>query len=175
MKFGIQVNNPKFSGKFDSEDETLDECVETSFLLDTEMAVMEWLGVFIPLHYKYSISTMLADILMMLQSLIDNKDGEFELTWPSSDFNSRWVMSWEGDVLTVESEWISVIGKTEEILNGLGVLVVSKQTFISEWKALLEKVICGLSECGYKSSKIDEFGRLKDISSRINDIGPLYK
>jgi hypothetical protein len=40
MKFGIQVSNPRVSGKKDPQNETLDECVETSFLLDTEMALI---------------------------------------------------------------------------------------------------------------------------------------
>lgn len=175
MSFGIQVSNPRFSSKNDPEDETLDECIETSFILNSEMAIMEWHGVFIPLHYKYSISTMLVDVLIMLQTLLDNENGELEITWPSSDFSSRWFMSWEDDKLAINSSWNSVIGKTEEILNDLGILEIDKHAFIFEWKALLDKVICGLSESGYNGAKIEDIYRLRDMSAQIKSVGLLYR
>jgi hypothetical protein len=175
MKFGIQVSNPRVSGEKDPQDETLDECVETSFLLDTEMALIEWLGVFIPLHYKYSISTMLLDILMMLQVLLDKQDGELDITWPSNDFGSRWIMCWQGDHLTIDAQWKCVIGKTESLLNSLGVLEVSKHEFICEWKPLLGMVINGLNKCGYNKSNMRDFKKLKDIYTRIDGTGLLYK
>ncbi len=175
MKFGIQVSNPKVSGKRDPDDETLDECVETSFLLNTEMALIEWLGVFIPLHYKYSISTMLLDIIMMLHLLLDQKDGETEITWPSSDFNAIWAMSWRGDDLTIDARWNSVIGKTENLLNDLDELKISKSEFISEWKVLLGTVMDALIECGYSEANVKGFERLQSVYSRINEVGLLYK
>ena len=175
MKFGIQVSNPKVSGEKDPDDETLDECVETSFLLNTEMAIIRWLGVFIPLHYKYSISTMMPDIIMMLQLLMEKSNGKHEVTWPSSDFNATWVMSWQGNDLTIDARWNSVIGKTESILNDLDTLTISKSDFISEWKGLLGVVLGGLVECGYNETNVNGFESLEIVHSRINKAGLLYR
>jgi hypothetical protein len=175
MTFAIQVSNPKISGDYDPEDETLDECVETSFLLNTELALVEWLGIFIPLHYKYTISTILLDILIMLQALLDKQHGELDITWPSNDFNGRWIMSWKDDSLTIKAQWNSVIGKTESLLNDLSELEVSKSGFICEWKVLLETVINGLVECGYNESQVSDLSKLKAIYSRIHEVGMLYK
>jgi hypothetical protein len=175
MKFGIQVSNPKFSGLKDPEDKTLDECIETSFLFNTETAFIVWLGVFIPLHYKYTISTILLDILMMLQVLFDKQDGDLDITWPSNDFNAQWNMSWQGNSLTINAQWVSVIGKTENLLNNLGALKLSKSEFIGEWKPLLEMIIVGLNKCGYNESNVRNFKKLKEIHSRIEGTGLLYK
>jgi hypothetical protein len=175
MTFGIQVSNPRISGKKDSEDDTLDECVETCFLLNTEMALIEWFGVYIPLNYKYSISTILKDVLIMLEALLDKKNGAFDITWPSSDFNAIWIMSWKDDNLTIEAKWSTVIGKTEDMLNNLGALNVNKSEFIYEWKKLLETVINRLSQCGYSESDISDISLLKRIYSQINAVGTLYR
>ena len=174
MTFTIQVSNPRFSGKFDPEDEALDECVETSFLLNTEMAIMEWNGLFIPLQYKYSISIMLPDILLMLRLLIENESGEHKITWPSNDFKACWYISWEGDGLIIHSEWNSVICKLENMLNETSVLKVSTQAFVFEWKSLLDSVKHGLSECGYGDSKVDGIGELNDVSAQLESGGLLY-
>jgi hypothetical protein len=175
MDFGIQASNPKISGDYNPEDESLDECVETSFLLNTEMALIEWLGVFIPVHYKYTVSTILLDIILMLELLLDEAHGELYISWPSSDFSSKWSLSWQEDRLTIDTYWSSVIGKTESILNSLGPLKISKHYFIREWKALLETVIQGLTECGYSESNAAGFSELIKITSRIDGFGSLYK
>ena len=175
MKFSIQVSNPKNSGEHDPEDETLDDCVETCFLLHTEMAIVKWLGAFIPLSYKYDISIMLLDIILMLQTLLDKPNGELDISWPSNGFSCRWIMTWRDNTLIIDSQWNSVIGKTERLLNELGVLEMSKSKFIFEWRMLLETVIVGLSQCGYHESQIGELTELKAIHSRIRDVGQLYK
>jgi hypothetical protein len=173
--FRIQTSNPRISGEYDPDDETLDESVETCFLLNTEMALIVWQGVFIPLHYKYTISTILLDILNMLQILLDKQDGVLDLTWPSNDFNTRWVMSWQDDILTIDAEWNSVLGRVENILNKLDTLHLSKSEFIYEWKALLEVIINCLTKCGYNESTVCDFKKLKLIHSRIEKKGILYR
>ncbi len=175
MTFRIQVNNPRISGKKNSEDETLDECVETCFLLNTEMAIIEWLGVYIPLSYKYSISTILNDILIMLQTLLNKKNGALDITWPSSDFNARWIISWKNDNLTIIAKWNSVIGNTEDMLNKLDAVNINKSEFLYEWKKLLEIVINGLFKCGYDESQINDISLLKSIYSEIDGFGTLTK
>lgn len=174
MKFSIQASNPRISGEYNSEDKNLDECIETSFLLHTEMAIIEWQGIFIPLSYKYSISTILFDILMMLQALLDKQSGELDITWPANDFRTRWIISWQDDGLIIRANWECVIGKTEGLLNSLESLNINKHEFIYEWKALLNIIINGLFSCGYNESNVSDFLWLNNIYSRINKGGILY-
>ena len=174
MRFCIQASHPKTTKTFDSDDETLGECVETVFPLDTEMALMNWLGVFVPLNYKYSISTILSDILEMLDAVLEKEQGKFEVVWPSSDFNGRWSLFWESDNLVIEANWESVIGDTEILLNSRGPVKMGKSAFLNEWKALLEVVLSGLLDCGYDESVIADISKLKMIYSRIERYGVLY-
>lgn len=174
MKFYIQASNPRTTGVFDSDDETLDESVETAFLMNTEVALMCWSDVIIPLNYKYSISTLLADILLMVQSILDNDQGKLNITWPSNDFKSQWNMSWDSKNLTIDAEWETVIGMTEKVLNSLGSVEIGKVEFLNEWKLLLETVLNGLTECGYNESTIKDFTLLKSVCSSIEGHGVLY-
>jgi hypothetical protein len=174
MEFSIQVSNPRISGDYDPEDVNLDECIQTSFVLNTEMAFIEWQGIFIPLTYKYSISIMLLDILILLQELLDKQSGELDITWPTNEFSVRWIISWQHDSLTIEANWKCVIGKTEELLNNLEPLRVNKYEFIYEWRELLSVIINGLAKCGYNESNVSDFIWLKNIHSRIDNDGILY-
>jgi len=175
MKFCIQASAPRTTGIFNAEDETLDEAIETTFFLNSEMALINWSGVFIPLSYKYSISTILADVLLMLQTILENNHETLELTWPSSDFNSRWVMSWKDDYLKIDAKWESVIGNTEEILNSLDSIEIGKTEFLNEWKMLLEVILNGLDTCGYDESTIKEISIMQSVYSNIETYGILYK
>lgn len=175
LKFEIQVSNPRISGYCDPEDRALDECVETCFLLNSEMALIDWSGIFIPMHYKYTISTILGDILVMLEALLDKTRGELNIVWPSNDFSGQWIMSWKDDSLVIKAKWNSVIGQTECLLNSLSALEIRKSSFMSEWKMLLEKIIYGLTECGYDELQINDLSRLKAVNSRIQDVGMLYR
>lgn len=174
MEFSIQASNPRISRNFDSEDETLDECIETCFCFESERAFLEWNTVFIPLSYKYCISKIIQDSILMIENLLDDESGTYFVAWPSNEFRSNWSMSWTGDQLSIESQWESVIGDVEDLLNSRKVLTLKKEKFIFEWKKLFETVLENLLRCGYSESDIHGIKYLRRVSSRINNFGILY-
>lgn len=174
MEFYIQASSPRISNKFDIDDESISESIETIFLLNTEMALINWSGVFVPMSYKYTISTMIPDIILMIHTLIRKEKGELEIYWPSNDFNSHWILSWSDDSLVIKARWESVIGGTESLLNLLEPLKINKSKFITEWRALLEVILNALDICGYKESIIDEIFLLKEVCHSFKGHGLLY-
>lgn len=175
MEVFIQAGNPRTTGEFDPEDQSLGEAVETCFAVNTETALLSWSSTLVPLDYKYCLSTLLEDILLMLNTLIDNDQGRFENHWPSNDFRSQWVMRWRDDELTITAKWEAVVGNTEAILNRTGPLNLSKLEFVREWKAVLERIIDGLDTCGYDVHAITAIADLKATHQRIDDYGVLYR
>ena len=182
MCFSVQASNPRFSGQYDPEDDSLAYALETCFSIDEEDAFMKWNYVFIPLNYKYDVSYILYDCLRMLEALLGNQHGEHLLDFVEQSFFARWNMSWEEDNLTIVSQWDSVPGTIEPLLNERNVLEISKTAFINEWRMLLAKVIEALTACGYNESAVSqykqfehEYGLLKDIYSRIDGVGRCYK
>lgn len=140
----------------------------------TEKAIMVWKAIYIPLCYRYDISSMIDDILDILEKLRNNPSGEISLHWPSNTFANVWNMRWEDDSLVIDSKWESVLGHTEQLLNSQGPIMVSKWSFTSEWKKVLFHVISGLKESGYKEDSLPGMSRLIGVYNTIDSEGILY-
>lgn len=136
---------------------------------------MVWNHVYVPLSYKYDISVMLEDILLMLDTLLSESIGSFNVLWPSNTFAAEWQMSWTQDALVVASVWVSVVGGTKELLNDLGNLEISKSAFLAEWKMLLRTLIKNLELTGPASHLEKEVERMRSIERRIECVGVLYR
>ena len=75
LNFYIQASNPKVQCEINYSDETLADATESIFLLNTENAILMWNYICIPLSYKYDISYMLDDIMILLNELKNKKSG----------------------------------------------------------------------------------------------------
>ncbi|QDX92977.1 hypothetical protein EEL32_06805 [Brevibacillus laterosporus] len=175
MNFWIQASCPKCTGIFDEEDENLSNAIETIFPMMTEKAIMVWKTIYIPLCYKYDISCMVDDILDILEKLRSNSSGEISLHWASNTFANVWNIRWWEAQVVINSEWGSVLGHTEQLLDSKGAIVLSKQSFISEWKRVLFNIISGLKESGYKEGNLPGMTRLIAEYNAIDGDGILYK
>lgn len=76
MNFYIQANNPKVLKEYNAEDESIADAMETIFPLYTESAILVWNHISIPLSYKYDISYMMDDVLDLLESFMQAKNGK---------------------------------------------------------------------------------------------------
>jgi len=175
MNFRIQVNCPRISGILNEDDESLDEAIETVFLLNTETMIMIWNDVYIPLTYKYDLSVIMKDIMIMLEKLCNSSSGKLTIHWPSNTFSSIWNFQWEDNKLKIDTRWFTVIGDTEGLLNSRNVIEIDKTSFIQEWKTLLLKIRWALEESGYNSAKIPEMERLAHHCNIIPGGGILYQ
>ncbi len=174
--FWIQASCPRWQGSVDPDATTIDEAVESVFMRNTEDALIVWQHVYIPLSYKYDVGTILRDVLHMVRELLSSDAGEWQVDWPSNTFGARWHFKWEEERLVVTaSEWRSVVGDTEDLLRKRSILEIGKAEFISEWKAVLERVHTALSDAGYVSTTIPELDELSETISRIPRHGVLYR
>lgn len=175
-EFRIQAGCPRSVKTVDPDAATIDEAVESVFLLDTEDAILVWQLVHIPLGYKYDVGTCLRDIVAMVKALLSAESGEHYVDFPSNTFGARWRLEWKVDRLVVSAlDWRVVVGGVEDLLRERSVVSLGKSEFICEWKALLERVYCALVGAGYSASKICEIEDLKSVVDQMPEYGVLYR
>jgi hypothetical protein len=140
MKFLVQASDPRPSALVSPDDSSLGEAIETIFPLSTDFALLVWNNVYIPLTYKYDISVIINDIIAMLGAVVARDEGSITVFWPSNTFCTRWALTWSATDLAITTTWESVIGGTESMLNKMPSLNLDKNTFLLEWKPLLDKI-----------------------------------
>ena len=99
MSFYIQAGNPKSQGVADCNDKTLADAIESIFPLNTESAILMWNYISIPLSYKYDISYMMEDILLLLHTLQYREKGELTIHWLPDTFRCDWIVRWDPEKL----------------------------------------------------------------------------
>lgn len=55
---------------------------------------------------------------------------------------------WQSDELTIDADWLSVVGAPEAVLNASGQVMLPTKQFFAEWKELLARVIAALEASG---------------------------
>lgn len=174
MDFIIQAGNPRFTGIFDPEDENLHDAIETVFPFYTEYAILKWKSVYIPIDYKYDLSLMVTDIIHMLKKIRTANKGRLDTFWASDTFANHWHLEWMDDTLTVSAQWNSVLGHTEDLLNQMGSITISKQSFLYEWKKVLGNIIDGLKFSGYHEKNLEGMDSFIYEYQQIEQEGILY-
>lgn len=94
MSFYIQASNPRTNSIANPNDKTLADAIETIFLLNTESAILMWNYISVPLSYKYDISYMIEDILLLLDALRSRENGEMTIHWLPDTFRCNWTVQW---------------------------------------------------------------------------------
>lgn len=173
--FRMQASRPTHRRANDTEDETLCDAIQSVFPLDTENAYMVWNGVHIPLNYKYTISFMIDDALLILEKLVAEESGEMSVQWPVQEFAASWQLRWEGHDLTVEADWGAVGGGCDTLLGQHSTLKVDKFMFAAEWKRVLGIVLRALLDSGYGEQQLPDLIRLQHVHESIRGAGVLYQ
>ncbi len=142
MFFCVQISNPKFNlSATPSDILTVGDFLERCVPSESEVAIVNWNGVCIPLSYKYDLSVFIEEIMMMITALTDSEDGQFADCWPSNTFFVNWKMSWVGENLEVEADWKSLSGGVEVLAQAEPKLIIDRNQFITEWGGLVLKVL----------------------------------
>lgn len=174
LEFYIQASNPDMIRECDPADESLSDALQAVFASNTERLIMIWNGIFIPLSYKYDISLMVDDILVLCSEMLAAESGSQRIGWPSSTFTVVWDVEWSGATVSVNGLWNCVIGGTEAQLARKPGILMPRVEFLSEWKRPLEIVLNALREAGYTERQIRGFGGLVDVVSRLPQRSELY-
>jgi hypothetical protein len=175
MKFYLQASNPRTIHATSEDDDQIAEAMETVFHIWTENAIMIWDGVHVPLGYKYTLSCMIDDILVMLDELLRPGDGTFHVRWPVQEFEVTWDMAWQGDELEIRSEWGTTPGDTRSLLVDRKAIVVSKAEFITEWRQPLLTILHAIRDAGYDESRLRNLANLQRVCDAISKPGILYR
>lgn len=175
MNFYIQVNNPKVLKEYNTEDKSIADAMETIFPLYTESAILMWNHISIPLSYKYDISYMMDDVLDLLESFMQAKNGKIIIHWLPDTFRSDWEVVWEDGKVEIDSHWESVTGNLEELLNANAQISLKITKFMAEWKQIFHIILFSLKENGYTESKIFNMEKLEKQYEAITESGILYQ
>lgn len=175
LSFYIQASNPKWYCAVDCNDKTLADAIESMFMLNTENAILMWNYISVPLSYKYDISYMIEDILILLNALQNRENGELTIHWLPDTFRCDWIIRWDTKKLDIQSQWENTVGDLERLLNKSPNISLLKNDFIREWKSILGIIITSLKSCGYDTRKIKGMKQLIEQYKGIKGNGILYE
>jgi hypothetical protein len=167
MKFAIQVCNPTITYPHNRMVSDLAEAIETIFPMNTEDAFLLWNLVPIRLNYKYDVSVLIDDILPLLQTMLSQAEGNYQVSWGSDTFQADWSLNWSQDQLTIQTVWHQVTGHYEDLLNSRPELVIEYDKFLHEWDGLLRKVSESLYRVGIKVEDQDQLSLLYTIQGKL--------
>lgn len=153
--FKINACNPKNNSVFDKEDTKLSEAIYTIFPMETEDAILSWGDENITLSYRYDIGTIIDDIIQMIFTLQNNNTGKWSVAWSSNTFAGSWDFKWFEDSLKIEAKWREEFGASD-YLKTHTVLKTVKETFLSEWGKITDKLLVSLTECGYTCENLTD-------------------
>ena len=177
MKFVIQVSNPRVYIKKQclKDIESISDLIEEIFPMYNEEMILIWNNIRIPLEYKYDVSVIMDDLLDLLQTILNENEGEVSISWPSNTFRSEWNLKWKGQSLSIDSKWFSVAGLTEDILNKHNKIEIYTNEFLAEWKMLLRFLIKIFKENNLLEMDLEEFDIMKSLIDNILGVGKYYE
>ncbi|MDZ8055685.1 MAG: hypothetical protein RMX68_026880 [Aulosira sp. ZfuVER01] len=167
MYFAIQVSNPKVLQPNDKEFNDFAELIEAIFPMQTEDVFLIWNWVPVRLNYKYDLSVMIEDLIPLLAKLIDSDSGSHRVYWGSNTFRAEWIIDWANGQLNIASQWDSIAGNYEELLNSRSKLEISQDLFLREWKALLRKIVELIDNMNIIVTDTDNLNNLIKIENSI--------
>lgn len=172
--FWIQSSCPRWVATASPDDGNVSEAIQTVFPMTTEVALLVWRHIYVPLGYKYCVSFLVDDVVEMIHRLSANQMGSWRVEWPSNEFAGTWSFEWDAGQLRVQSEWRAVVGGTEQLLQARSELQMGLRPFLCEWTKLLMTVADALTGAGYTDEMLPDFGRLKDAIVRAGGVGAIY-
>lgn len=155
--FKIQISNPEILAIIDKNDTGIEEAIQTIFPLETEYAFMVWNHIFIPLSYKYDISLMIKDFILLYKFASNENEKIFALHWASNTFASKWELVKEGDSIQIKTVWFEVIGSLENLLNSHSEMTIESILFVKEIQSMIFFIKKSLESVGYNSKYLDDF------------------
>jgi len=153
---------------------SLDELLPERYAARTEEALLLWNYVPIRLSYRYDLSIALQDLLPTLENLATRVDGSDEVVFASNTFSARWEVTWSRGRVNVRSEWRSVAGNYEKLLNSRPEIEMPTVSFLGEWRLLLEQVETDVTPFRESLTDAHFLDRLVRLARRLPRQSHLY-
>lgn len=175
MYFEIQVCDPSFTYMPNTEREDLSSAIRAIFPANTEDAILIWNWIPIRVNYNADLSVMMEDLLILLNDLLNHVHGERLARFGANTFRTDWSVSWADGKVRIDATWHSVAGSYLDLLNSRRLLEIDQQEFLSEWKALLRKVIFAVEKNGVVLVNNEDLVSIRRVEAAIRDLGRLYR
>ena len=166
--FKIYPGNPVLLGNNSLDDDSIGDALQDIFPMDTDDCIIEFNLYKIHLQWKYDISIIFDDIIILLDHILSNNYTELIIHWPSDTFRTDWVIKKDNSNIYIHSQWGNIIGGNVKYLNENNKLKVNEVKFLHEWNKILKKVICALNSSGYPDK--EEFVHVKCLSRYIDSL-----
>lgn len=125
--------------------------------------------------YRYGFSVLIDKLLPLLSAVLAADQGKYQVSWTSPSFFAHWDLSWNERQMTIQAEWLRVVGQYEAFLNHYPTVQTSKDTFLREWKGLLRKLIEAIHLTGIEIEAQEELNTLERVYAAICSFGVLYQ
>lgn len=172
--FAIQVSNPVVLTPVKGQVEYLYQAIQEIFPDTTEEAYLLWNWIPVRIDYKYDLYMLIDDIPPLLDALLNSDKGSQRVCWGSNSFRAEWKLEWASNRLIIASQWDSIAGNYEDLLNSRSQLEIEQDMFLWEWKALLRKVIEAIDFTGIKIANQEELNSLCKLEAAITRLGRRY-
>ncbi len=168
MIFEIIPGNPSYHIVECEDMLSLSEYIESIFSMYAEDAIMRWNGICVPIGYKYDLSYMIDDILIILDDLFSKSYGKRMVAWLPDTFRSNWNIFWNKEDVAVDASWWTVVGNegVEIKLNQNRRVLMGRKQFVAEWQKLLAVVVSIIKDDGSCKVKREELDRLFCVFER---------
>jgi len=145
---------------------SLMDAIEEVFPSSTNVLVLEWGGVSVPLSFKYDVSWILLDAIEMIEQMLSASTlGVVSVLFPSSSFQVEWeITALEDDGIEINATWNSVAGSVEGLLADRSPLRTEASAFIAEWRHLFAVVVRAIDEAQMPVEMIQDYDRLLKLS-----------
>lgn len=166
MKFKIDLGEPKVKKEVNCEASDLAEAMQLCFPLDIEDAVLTLGEIPIPISYKYDLSVILEDILIILRGCLTNENTK--IRFGSDTFNSDWNIRPVSHEIIFSTYWYSTVGNREVDLNKIGSIVVSKEYFVAQWLNLIKVGLDGVKQTGITIEDTEMLHEVEELLGRLS-------
>ncbi len=163
--FKIIATKPLKLGKFDEEDTTVSETIETLYKYDDVLTIV-WNHFSIVLK-GHSLASIYNDIIYMLE-FVKMGENKFSNTFLDPSFTARWESELINNDIKITAFWTDIenygsesrsVEKLREVSN---TIIVNQQDFIDSWENLLKIIKEDLIKAGYDNT-LDGFEYLDTL------------
>jgi hypothetical protein len=171
--FIIDARNPINNSVFDAEDTKLSEAIYTIFPMEADDIRLFWGDACIPLSYRYDISTIIDDLIEMVQSIHEQIDGKWSVDWSSNTFATNWTFKWSGDYLEIQAIWRDEF-QADQYLKEHSLLCLDKTIYLREWNKIIDVLLKNLEICGYTMHHILGLNKLISVNEMVKRRSIIY-
>lgn len=145
---------------------SLSDAVEDVFVSSTNLLVLEWNGVSVPLSFKYDVSWVLLDAIEMVEQMLAARPPTtVAASFPSNSFQVEWEIDLAEDGgVEINAKWNAVGGNVAGLLADRSPLLTTASVFVTEWRHLFAVLVRAIGEARMPVEMIDHYDRLLPLA-----------